>query len=168
MANDNKCCIAVAIDSYSSESKFIEMVEKFFSVFGITDKTVDDIFYHGVFCKDITYAGFEGWNDAISDGIEVPEELHGGCNSESGRVEYVNQVIYEIMVNGLEKPEWMTYVEENYTCHGLPPSTFLMLLPTEDYYGELAQSIINFLYSTTFSANTYSCEDEEGNKKKCI
>lgn len=162
MDNENNCKISIALDSYLSDAMFVEMVNAFLRTFGVIDTIPDDIFFHGVFCKEITYAGFEGWEDAINDGVEVPSELYGGCNSESSKVIYVNEVIQDILVNGTKKPDWMTYVEENYLCEGLPPSTYLYIIAAEEYYENLATKIIDFLYSIRFSATTY-CENEEGN-----
>lgn len=157
--NTDNCKINIAIDSYRSIEALIDMINEMLSVFGITNMVIEDMFHYGVFCKAETYAGFQDWESAINAGIEVPTELYGGCNSFDGKVAYINQVISDILENGKDKPDWMIYVEENEKCNGLMPSTFLILIPTEDYYDELGQSIINFLYSTKFSANTYSCGD---------
>ena len=162
MDNENNCKISIAIDSYSSEMAFVDMVNEFLRVFGIVDTITDDIFFHGVFCKEITYAGFDGWEQAIEEGVNVPSELYGGCNSEESKVIYVNETIRDIIMNGAIKPEWMTYVEENHLCDGLPPSTYLYIIPGEEYYGTLAEKITDFLYSTNFSATNYCC-NEEGN-----
>lgn len=162
MNNENNCKVSIAIDSYRSDSMFVEMVNTFLKTFGFIDMIPDDIFFHGVFCKDITYVGFEGWEDAINEGVEVPSELYGGCNSESSKLIYVNSVIEDILMNGTRKPQWMRYVEENYLCDGLPPSTYLYVIPAEEQYRDLANWIIEFLYSTNFSATNYCC-DEKGN-----
>ena len=133
------------------------MINEMLSVFGITDIIIEDMFHYGVFCKAETYAGFRDWESAINSGIEVPTELYGGCNSFDSKVSYVNQLISDILENGNDKPDWMIYVEENEKCNGLMPSTFLVLFPVEEYFGDFGEKIIDFLYSTGIHA-TAGCK----------
>ena len=157
--NTDNCKINIAIDSYRSIEALVDMINEMLSVFGITDMIIEDMFHYGVFCKAETYAGFQGWESAINSGIEVPTELYGGCNSFDSKVSYVNQLISDILENGKDKPDWMIYVEENEKCNGLMPSTFLVLLPVEEYFGDMCRKIIDFLYSTKIIASTCSVPD---------
>lgn len=151
--NTDNCKINIAVDSYRSVEALIDMINEMLSVFGITNMVIEDMFHYGVFCKAETYAGFQDWESAINSGIEVPTELYGGCNSFDSKVSYVNQLISDILENGNDKPDWMIYVEENEKCNGLMPSTFLVLQPVEEYFDELGNKIIDFLYSTETHAS---------------
>ena len=156
--NIDNCKINIAVGSYRSVEALVNMLNEMLSVFGITDMVIEDMFHYGVFCKAETYAGFQDWESAINSGIEVPTELYGGCNSFDGKVTYINQVISDILENGTEKPEWMIYVEENEKCNGLMPSTFLTLLPVEEYFDDLGKKILEFMYSTQIHA-AIGCTD---------
>lgn len=156
--NTDNCKINIAIDSYRSVEALIDMINEMLSVFGITDMVIEDMFRYGVFCKAETYAGFQDWESAINVGIEVPTELYGGCNSFDGKFAYVGQVISDILENGKNKPDWMIYVEENEKCNGLMPSTFLLLSPVEEYFSDLGEKILDFLYSAQMRA-TIGCGD---------
>lgn len=137
---------------YSSES--VEAIKRLFTelrgVFGYTlIPEFDDMFYYGVFCKPNTYANFNGWEKAQREGIEVPEILTAMCPTPSEREDFVKRTINEIIKGEIEKPEWMQYVEEETVCNccNAAPSTFLTLIPKDEKYRTLADSLLDFLYS---------------------
>ena len=137
---------------YSSES--VEAIKRLFTelrgVFGYTlIPEFDDMFYYGVFCKQNTYANFNGWEKAQGEGIEVPEMLTSVCPTPSEREDFVERIIIEIIKGEIEKPEWMRYVEEETVCNccDAAPSTFLILIPKDEKYRILAARLLDFLYS---------------------
>ena len=137
---------------YSSES--VEALKKLFTelrrVFGYTTVTeLNDMFYYGVFCKQNTYANFNGWEKAQGEVIEVPEMLTSVCPTPSEKEDFVKRTINEIIKGEIEKPEWMKYVEEESVCSccNAAPSTFLTLIPKDEKYRTLADRLLDFLYS---------------------
>lgn len=157
MDDDKKCCIYLGLNSYNSEEAFIRMLNNFLDAFAITDYTVDDIFYHGVFFKPDTYANYNNWPD-VHD-FEIPFILTDSCATEQERIAFVESEISRIMREKLtDHPEWMFYIEEQATCHGLMPSLYLVLEPVSDRFRALGEAILNFLYSPQYSTS-YCCED---------
>lgn len=136
---------------YSSEA--IEALQKLFeelsNVFGYTViPTLDEMFYYGVFCKTNTYSNFKYWDNGTID-FEVPEILTSVCATANDRYNFVETTIQEIIKGEIEKPEWMLYVEEEETCNvfDAAPSTFLRLIPKNEKYQDLANKLLEFLYS---------------------
>lgn len=147
--NDN-CCVYLEINSYNSESALIELINEFLNAFAITDYTVDDIFYHGVFFKPDTYANYSDWPDVRS--FEIPSVLTDGCSTEEDRIRYTEQEISRTMREKLtDHPAWMFFIEEESTCHGLTPSSYLVLEPVSDRFKALGEKILNFLYSLQYT-----------------
>ena len=142
---------------YSSNSiEFLkEMLKEFFFVFNIPSVTPDDLFYYGVFCKDVTYANYKYWNEA-PDRLEIPIQLTGECQTEEERLDYVHTIINDIMTGEIKKPEWMLYVEMEEVCNDYEsaPSTFLYLIAKEGKYETLAKKILDFLYSPNMMSYT--------------
>lgn len=134
---------------YSSASKeaFEELMNEVLLVFK-SPLTIKDMFYYGVFCKPETYAHFKHWNEAPVD-LQIPFNLTSPCAKPSERMDYVKNIIENIVKGGIEKPEWMIYVEmeeyETECC--LAPSTFLYLYPKEEKYRKMGEKLIEFLYS---------------------
>ncbi|MCD8206303.1 MAG: hypothetical protein LUD72_00030 [Bacteroidales bacterium] len=109
---------------------------------------LSDVFYYGVFCKPETYANYARLVN-IPSHVEFPSELTSECSTPAERLEYVKQVLGDILRKEIEKPEWMLYVEED--VYGdlcvVQPSTFLYLEPKNVQYQELGELLIDFLYS---------------------
>ena len=135
---------------YSSHSidALKEMLEEFFLVFNIPYIAPDDLFYYGVFCKDITYANYKYWDKAPLS-LEIPEQLTSVCQTEEERLSYVHEIIRKVIIGEIEKPEWMIYVEEEENCNEFDaaPSNYLILIPKDTKYEKLATKILDFLYS---------------------
>lgn len=152
MPNDKKCCVYIGLNSYNSEEAVIAMVNEFLNAFAITDYTIDDMFYHGVFFKADTYANYSEWPD-IHD-FEIPDILVEPCFTEKERIAFVEQEIHNTMRDKLpDHPGWMFYIEEQAVCHGLVPSLYLVLEPKNDRFKALGESIIDFLYSVQYSSS---------------
>lgn len=119
----------------------------------------EDMFYFGVFCHVTTYANFKGWEDAKKEGIEIPGILIDTCPNSDDRIEYVEDIIQQVMTGEIDKPEWMNYVEENASCDWCEqmPSTFLRLIPKEEKYRELGCRLITFLYSPNRMSSIVNC-----------
>lgn len=133
---------------YSSPS--IEALEKlissFLSTFNIPKK-IDEMFEYGVFCKPETYANYDLWDEAQN--VCPPVNLTSECQKPSDRLNYVNMIIQQVIKGEIEKPDWMLYVEENESCNEFDdaPSTFLTIIPKSEEYKDLAEKLIEFLYS---------------------
>jgi len=140
--------IGTFIYSSNSVEKLKEMLNEFFLTFNIPAVTPDDLFYYGVFCKDITYANYKFWDEAPAD-LDIPDILTSVCSTAKDRLDYVHEIIGLVTKGEIEKPEWMVHVEMEETCNDYetPPSNFLYLIPKEDKYGRLAEKILEFLYS---------------------
>lgn len=136
---------------YSSQSveALQNLINEFRTLFNY-DKIpqLDDMFYYGVFCKATTYSNYKKWDAAPLD-LDIPEILTSTCSSPLERADYINSIIQDIMKGSIGKPEWMKYIEEEEVCDSFDsaPSTFLVLLPKENKYKELADKLIEFLYS---------------------
>jgi hypothetical protein len=135
-----------------------KLLNEFFVTFNITGVYADDIFYYGVFCKDITYANFSDWGDAPSD-LNIPSTLTNPCNGLETRLEYVNDIMLKILMGEIEKPEWMTYIEMNTSAdeYDQAPSTFLYVIPKNTKYTNLAAKLIEFLYSPNMIIRVVEC-----------
>lgn len=154
--NDN-CCVYLGLNSYNSDESLVRMINEFLNAFAITDYTIDDIFYHGVFFKPDTYANYSDWPDVHE--FEIPSVLTDPCSTEAERIAFVESEIRRIMRDGLtEHPGWMFYVEEQATCHGLMPSMYLVLEPVFARFKALGDAILDFLYSPQYST-AICCED---------
>lgn len=135
-----------------------DLLNEFFVTFNVIGLYADDIFYYGVFCKDITYANFSDWSEASSD-LEIPYTLTNPCSTQSERVEFVNSIIMKILTGEIQKPQWMTYVEMNTSVdeYDQAPSTFLTLMPKKVEYTNLANRLISFLYSPNMIIRVVEC-----------
>lgn len=134
-----------------------EMVNEFIELFSNKNLTIDDLFYYGVFCADITYANYEWSYLIVNSKFEIPEILYAPCATEEERLDFVMRTIKEVMKGEIEKPEWMVYIEMETDCDGYEhqPSNFLRLIPKEEKYKELGEKIISFLYSPNRTTVVY-------------
>lgn len=148
--------IGTFIYSSNSIETLKDMLKEFFLVFNIPTVTPDDLFYYGVFCKDVTYANYKYWNEAPIT-LEIPEALTSVCHTEADRLEYVHFITDKIMKGEIKKPEWMLYVEAEENCneYDAAPSTFLYLIAKEGKYEKLATKILDFLYSPNMMDYSY-------------
>lgn len=123
------------------------LMDEILLVFGI-NLNIDDIFYYNIFCREETYANYQHWDEA-PEKLSIPFELTNICSTQSERIEYVRSVIKDIIINNADKPDWMIYVEMEEKCteYELPPSTFLYIIPKEEKYQQLADKLVDFLYS---------------------
>lgn len=154
--SDN-CCVYLAINSYNSENALISMINEFLNAFAITDYTIDDIFYHGVFFKSDTYANYTDWPEVRS--FEIPSVITDPCSTEEERIAFTESEILRTMREKLkDHPAWMFYIEEEATCHGIMPSEYLVLEPVSDRFRALGEAIINFLYSNSYDTSV-CCEE---------
>lgn len=134
------------------------LIDEFILTFNVTGVHSDDLFYYGVFCKDITYANFKGWDDAPED-LEIPEIFKNSCATHTSREEYVREVIDMILRGEIEKPQWMVYIEMETSVdeYDQAPSTFLYLMPKDEKYCNLALRLIEFLYSPNMMIRIVEC-----------
>lgn len=134
---------------YSSPSiePFQELVNEIL-LLSNTRLSVNDIFDYGVFCKEETYANYEHWDEA-PESLDIPYELTNPCSVPRDRVNYVHNIIDEIIRGEIDKPSWMIYVEMEDVCNQYEqaPSTFLYISVKDKKYEVLAGKLLDFLYS---------------------
>lgn len=136
-----------------------KLLNEFFVTFNVVGFTADDLFYYGVFCKDITYANFTNWSEAAADNVDVPNVLIDACSGLQTRLDYVNAIINKVLTGEMAKPSWMVYIEMNTSAdeYDQAPSTFLHLLPKDPKYVNLANRLIEFLYSPNMIIRVVEC-----------
>ncbi len=125
-----------------------ELVMEVLKLQGITDKTADDIFYYGVFCGDDIYFEKMEYNE-----IDTPEDFPDGdfeYNTPEwntlveDQYKWLADLKMSIMKDGVEKPKWMSDIEDGGDYWG--PDTILNLIPKDEKYNELGkrmQSLLN-------------------------
>jgi len=99
-------------------------------------KTVEDLFYFGVFYGEDSYSDY------------LPEEID---NLDSvARKEKFKSIIADIMQGKIEKPQWMKEAEGNQReSDSFEEDTFLHILPKEEKYKPLIIKLLSFLGSVT-------------------
>lgn len=116
-----------------------ELVNEMLKTFDRTEK-FDDIFYAGVFLE----------NDEIYiDAFEESEEVYSYENVD---LNYLIKLKEYILMGELEKPKWMIEAEESESYDGYKRETNLEIIPKSEKYKELADLLINYLYSTYHEA----------------
>lgn len=135
------------INSQPSIEALENLMATFFSTFGIL-KSIDDIFYYGVFFKSQNYMNFS-FEFGEDYEFDIPSIILSECASDSDKLDYIEKIIKQIMRKEIRKPEWMKYIEMNMMCNefGQAPSSFLRIEAIEEKYEKLAQKLIEFLYS---------------------
>lgn len=136
------------INSQPSIEALENLMESFFKTFGMTE-TIDDLFYYGVFMKPQNYANFSFGPLTEDYSFEVPYALTADCAKESEKIDFIKKTIDSIIRKEISKPEWMKFIEMNIVCNEFEqaPSTFLQIVAKEEKYEDLAQKLIEFLYS---------------------
>lgn len=137
---------------YSSEcvEPAKQLVNTFLNMFAFEQQlSFDDLFWYGVFCKPETYANYGHWDEINAETDGYMDAITSPCASESERLDLVETLIDRIIKGETDKPEWMVQIEATEVCgeYEMAPSTFLYLIPKKAEYKELADSLINFLYS---------------------
>lgn len=164
MFNCNTCCCGCECHEqlttvYSSAS--IAALESLMScvldLFDCEGRRLDEVIRYGVFCREDTYANFTGW-DYAPDWMDVPEILTAECSRPCERVRYVRTVIEQVLNGEIEKPQWMEHVEMEDACEGVPPSTFLYIVPVSEEYECLARTLRQFLYSPNMMTTMIECD----------
>lgn len=135
------------INSYPSIEALDKLIAEIYWSQGLA-RSIDDVFYYGVFCKPQNYVNFK-FEDEDDYDFEIPEQLISPCQSYSDRLDFVKRTIRQIMHREIPKPEWMKYIELNMDCneYGMPPSTFLNLEAIDSTFDNVAKQLIEFLYS---------------------
>lgn len=135
------------IYSSASEQYLRNLINEFLNIFYI-DITFDDIFYTGVFCKPQTYVNFDLWDELPPD-VDIPDNITSLCPTPNEKMEYVRNIMSQIMRGEIRKPSWMVYVEMELKCteYELAPSTFLYIEVKDSKYQKLANALIDYLYS---------------------
>lgn len=100
-------------------------------------RNFDDLFYYGTFLKLENYVNFD-FKKYSDEGkkFEIPNILLDDNTSCSEKSDFIYNTIREILVYGLDKPEWMRFVEINDTFseYNLPPSNYLYVQERKPEY----------------------------------
>lgn len=144
--------ILSTIYSQPSIDKVKQLVNTFLYTFGHYTLDFDNMFYYGIFCSASTYANYD-WVELDREAInfEIPFNLTSSCSTSDERINYVETIIEDVMLNKIEKPEWMLFIENETSCGDncceVKPSNFLRLYPKKEEYKGIGESLIEFLYS---------------------
>nr|DAS58218.1 MAG TPA: hypothetical protein [Caudoviricetes sp.] len=128
------------------------LVESFSKTFSL-NVSVDDIFYYKLFLFDDEYINFD--INLLKENVEcIPSFLTNKCNSLSDKLDYIREVKINVLTEKTEKPEWMDFIELNHCIGntGLHGSTILEIYPKEEKYLNIANCLMDFLYSVNFIA----------------
>lgn len=121
--------------SNGSISAVKELVNEMLKVFGHEDKTFDDLFYAGVFLEE-DYHYYE---------VDSFPEVADNSN-------FLEETKRQVMKGEIEKPDWMTIAEGSESWSGYSRSTNLEIMPKDEKYGNLANKLLRYLYSTDHDA----------------
>lgn len=100
-------------------------------------RNFDDLFYYGTFLKVENYVNFDFKKyDDEDKNFEIPNILIDDNTSCDEKSDFIYNTIREILVYGLDKPEWMRFVEINDTFseYNLPPSNYLYVQEKKPEY----------------------------------
>ena len=147
------------INSQPTIEALENIIQCFCDTFGLIE-TIDDMFWYGVFCKANNYANFE-FDVADNYGFDIPSILTDVCVNINDKLEYIHKIMEKVMKKEINKPEWMKYIEMYACCNDFcqAPSTFLRIIPKEEKYANLADCLINFLYSPNLTITMVKEED---------
>lgn len=124
-----------------------ELVQEVLNLSGIKDKTSDDIFYYGVFCKDYIYLDYINENDGHDSDIPLVKSEYGTPEYEEEQKkqkEWLHNLKISIIKGEKETPKWFEAAEEDdYSCYNY--STHLNLIVKDEKYNTLADKIKNIL-----------------------
>jgi len=113
-----------------------ELVNEMLKVFGYEGKTFDDFFYAETFIEDDYNYSKERCGFGFPKGIKDEKT-------------FIKEIKLKVLKGEIEKPEWMINAEEYdgyYDGFNFP--TVLEILPKSEEYAELANKLLNYLYST--------------------
>ena len=131
-------------------SQVKELVNEMLKVFGHEDKTFDDLFYAEVFLvEDYSY-----YEDAakMKNATDIPTFLTDETVDYKERGKLFTEYKIKILKGEIEKPKWMLDAESNDGWSGYTPSTVLELLAKDEKYNDLANKLLQYLYSTDHEA----------------
>jgi hypothetical protein len=114
-----------------------DLVNEMLKVFGMEDKTFDDIFYAATF---------------LEEDYEYMENNDSFPNDIGDEVEYLKTIKIQVLKGEIEKPDWMKDAESKSTWSGYNPSDTLEILTKDEKYDELANKLLKYLYSTDHEA----------------
>jgi hypothetical protein len=129
-----------------------KMINELLNVLG-SNQTCDDMFY--VFCTveisqlidyiDDTYDDTD--DDDIPEGWYETNKLpYKNCRDAKQKL--IWDIFNKIATKTITKPNWLHRAESKENSNGFGPETYLYLLPKDEKYATVANSIVNFLYST--------------------
>lgn len=109
-----------------------------------SNETPDDIFYYGVFCSTEIYTEYE---DDYCEEETYDEVKKLGWKEKKS---YIKNIIEQILVGKIEKPQWMINAENNDDdgCSWAPDS-YLHIIPKDEKYNDLAKKIKALLNSVS-------------------
>ena len=134
-----------------SPKAMIEMIDGIFKVFGI-NKKCEDVFDISVEISDPECITERVIDYLCDDPTTVPEDFYNQDIDED-LFNKLDKLYNDIFDNGAEKPDWLVAAEKIIIDNmDYEPSNSLQITAKQPEYEEIAQLIINFLYSTNHSA----------------
>jgi len=137
--------------SDQSPKAMVEMIDGIFKVFGI-NKKCEDVFDLSVEISDPECITDRVIDYLCDDPTTVPEDFYNQDIDED-LFNKLDKLYSDIFDDGAKKPDWLA-AAENIIIESMDyePSTSLQITAKQPEYEEIAQLIINFLYSTSHSA----------------
>lgn len=133
--------------SEGSDTKAKELINEFLRVLG-SDKKADDLFYMGIFCSTDRYYDYYDGND---DDVKLPKDVEEASYKDIG--DKIEEYLIKVLKGEIERPDWMSMVDDSENYDGYPANTTLYIFPKEEKYKELGEKIVAFLYSTGHEAS---------------
>ncbi|CAB4131463.1 hypothetical protein UFOVP276_211 [uncultured Caudovirales phage] len=131
--------------SDASVAALRKMIDEVFNVLGLSTKC-DDVFTLTVTSDDVgVYA------DAIAEMDDKPDGFDGLDNDQL--TEKVEEIFAKVIKGDIEKPQWMSDVEDSEDCDSYRTGTTLNITPKSPAFKKLASLVRDFLYSTEHEAN---------------
>ena len=141
-----------------SEAK--ALVQAVLDLTGEKDATPDDVFYYGVFCDNDTYLESESLPDDFPPFNWVKCETEEDRKAQRKRRAIQNELerkwlsdIQTAVMKGGEKPQWMRDAENRGDYDECDSGRVLCLVPKDDKYQALANTMKKLLGSVHAEAN---------------
>ena len=134
----NSSTVIYTYQNSTKEAK--ELLQEILNLMG-EDKKVDDLFNIGVFLESVDYYTEHIEED---DDEEMPADYPDDYKEQN---KYIEDLIESILKGEIDKPAWMTKLEEGENYMGFSYPTSLYISPKDVKYDALAKKMLVFLNS---------------------
>jgi hypothetical protein len=119
-----------------------DLINEMLKVFGVNDKTADDLFYFDTFLEDTDMYKERGEDDEDEENV----------NDMTKDVD-IKELINDVLTQKVEKPTWMKDAEDKEDSYDYyKPSTELYIKAKDEKHLELANKLLKYLNSTDHEA----------------